>query len=238
MFYLLVSLISCQAAPNGYIVEPIPRDNMKTFTTNPPCGGIPKGKSHLLSEPGSINPIAWKITSPSSGKCMVKISYNSDFSSFQILSPNDNSTDENGWFSCGSEAGHFTKNYIFPSEYTCEKCTLQWIWQTNNTFYYQCIDIEIQEGTGSSCEGKCKNGGYCVGGICKCPQEWVGTHCEHSSTAEPVHVLRLFIIFILLLAIVCLLGGLIYLRNRREKNTETERLFYKRYLPCLAPSED
>ncbi|OMJ83507.1 hypothetical protein SteCoe_15538 [Stentor coeruleus] len=232
--YLLIGLLSCEAFPEAYVVQPLPRSSI--LTKSPPCGGIPKGKSHLLSEPGSLNPISWEVITPSTGKCSVKLSYGTDISTYHTLVPTDNSTDINGWFDCGDEKGLHSKIFMFPSGVSCDICTLQWIWNTELITYYQCIDIEIIEGVDSACYGKCKNGGYCSEGLCVCPNSWVGVYCEHEAKIESVSIVNLFIALMILLFIAMLLLFILFIRTK-QKLTETEKLFLRRFCPCLLPQD-
>ena len=238
MLLLLVSLVSCHGAPDAYLVQPLPREGMSYLTVSPPCGGIPKGRAHLLSEPGSLNPVAWKIVTPSAGTCSLQLSYGTDFASYHTLIPTDNSTDSTGWFPCGAEEGLQSKIFAFPPGVTCDMCTLQWIWKNKVATYYQCIDIEITGGNDSACYGKCKNEGYCSDGLCVCKEGWAGNFCEKDATAEPVHILRLFIALMVLL---CVVGGLAYLiwaRAHGQNMTETEKLLIFRRLKCCMPEEE
>lgn len=219
-----------KADPEAFVVQPLPRSN--SLTKSPPCGGAPKGKSHLLSEPGSFNPISWQILTPSLGKCSVRLSYGTDVSNYHTLIPIDNSTDINGWFPCGDESGLHSKIFYFPKGSSCDICTLQWIWDTLSITYYQCIDIEIIEGIDSACYGKCKNGGYCNEGLCVCTQDWAGIYCESDARVHPVNIVGLFLTLICLLIIVGILLFLIKDRLKR-KPFETEKILYLRYCGCL-----
>ena len=86
-----------------------------------------KGLSHLLAEPGSLNPISWKIDVPdATATCTIRMSNENDFGNFTTLLPTDGTADSKGVFPCGREKIYSeTKNVIFP-EYTCDECTLQW----------------------------------------------------------------------------------------------------------------
>ena len=58
MIFLFSFCVLSSAAPEAYLVQPLPRENMNYLTISPPCGGVPKGKAHLLTEPGSLNPVS------------------------------------------------------------------------------------------------------------------------------------------------------------------------------------
>lgn len=88
VFYFFLVIFLSKADPEAFVVQPLPRSN--SLTKSPPCGGAPKGKSHLLSEPGSFNPISWQILTPSLGKCSVRLSYGTDVSNYHTLIPTDN----------------------------------------------------------------------------------------------------------------------------------------------------
>jgi hypothetical protein len=218
-------------------VQPLPRDSMKYLTITPPCGGTAKGRAHVLSEPGSLNPVSWQIVTPAAGLCSVRLLLGTDFAPEHTLVPSDNSTDDMGWFPCGDAAGLFTKDFQFPEGLTCDSCTLQWVWQNKVATYYQCVDLEITVGVDSACYGKCKNGGFCSEGLCLCPGDWRGTFCELDNSTSDVHILGLFVTFMLLSLIVGLLVFLIYSRVR-GKPSQTEKLFASRYLGSCLGAQD
>ena len=238
MIYLLLPLMFCEAAPEASLIEPLPRENMNYLTISPPCGGVGKGRSHFLSEPNSLNPVTWKIVTPSSGKCSLRLSYGTDFSTYHTLTPTDNSTDSMGWFVCGEKEGIESKIFKFPEGITCDSCTLQWIWENKVATYYQCSDIEITGGKDNACYGKCKNAGFCSDGLCVCEEGWAGTFCEVDVAAEPVNILRLFIVLMVLVVVVALLSYLVWIRAHMRDKSVTERLFLFRKLRFCLPEEE
>jgi hypothetical protein len=51
--------------PSALLISPVPRKHTPTSISNvAPCSGTEKGFSHLLAEPGSLNPISWKVDVP------------------------------------------------------------------------------------------------------------------------------------------------------------------------------
>lgn len=216
MFFLVFYAVFAQEAQ---VIQPLPRDHMNFITTSPPCGGVPKGKSHLLSQPGSLNKVSWKIIKPASGNCTVKLIYGNEYSDQHTLIPLGEDDNSNGVFKCGETSGTYAKKFKFPVGVSCDSCTLQWIWVNSLGIYYQCIDIEITDSQDSSCYGRCKNGGYCSEGMCMCEEGFYGTFCDLDGRNRPVQVLFLFIAIIFLTYIAAFL--IIQLRSRR---TYTEKL--------------
>ena len=43
MIFLFSFFVLSSAAPEAYLVQPLPRENMNYLTISPPCGGVPKG---------------------------------------------------------------------------------------------------------------------------------------------------------------------------------------------------
>ena len=174
-----------ESLPDALLISPVPRKHTPhNLAGERPCSGMEKGLSHLLAEPGSLNPISWKIDMPDeTGTCTIRMSNEGDFGDFITLMPTDGSADENGIFPCGREMIYSeTKDVIFP-EYNCYECTLQWIWFTSTGTYYQCADVQITDTYVASCFGKCRNGGVCSEGICKCPEGFRGDYCQKSGEA-------------------------------------------------------
>jgi hypothetical protein len=198
MSLVLIVLYSA-LAQDAVVVQPLPRDHMTQITTSPPCGGVPKGKSHLLSQPGSLNKVSWKVLKPAPGNCTVKLIYGNEYTQQHTLLPHKDDEGSNGSFKCGENSGVFAKVFKFPSGVSCDSCTLQWIWVNSYGTFYHCIDIEITDLPDSSCYGRCKNGGFCSEGMCKCEPGFFGTFCELDGRSEPVHILVLFISIMVLL---------------------------------------
>lgn len=131
------------STPKGLLISPVPRNfTPRNVTDLHPCSGMSKGFSHLLAEPGSLNPISWKIDTPDkSGTCQVRISDSSDFGTFTTLFPTDGSANDEGVFPCGREKIYYeTKDVVFP-DFNCDECTLQWMWNTSAGTFYQCADV-------------------------------------------------------------------------------------------------
>lgn len=228
MIYLLFIALHVQSRPEAYLLQPLPRDKMSSLAVVAPCGGIEKGRSHLLSQPGSFNPISWKIVVPSPGKCTVKVMFGSEFSEQHILIPTDNSTDSLGSFPCGDSEGSYSKIFKFPDGVSCDSCTLQWVWESSLTTYYMCSDIEILEDKDAACYGKCKNGGFCNEGLCICPEDFIGTFCEIDDRFDPVNIILLFIALLILTIIATILLLMLFWRFKRSKPSYLERLCFEK----------
>lgn len=236
--FILAVVAADSLPPEAVLVQPIPRNNTSSTTVDKaPCGGVPKGLSHTLAEPGSINPIAWSVKHPSVvGNCTVRLSH-TDFSQFKVIYPIDTSTTPDGKFSCGREAIYIEKHNVeFPDSFTCDECTLQWMWETEIGTFYQCVDVQISKGAVSACFGKCKNGGACVNDQCQCVTEYTGTYCEtlivpDSGSSSLLSVFLLFVIVLLILLAVAA-GTFAYINKYRM--SRSNYLLVKRHMPwCL-----
>ena len=103
-----------------------------TLLGQQPCGGTARGNVHFMATPGSRNFIAWKIAHPShKGNCTIRLGQGPDEADFRVLFPLDKSANKKGSFPCGrEESGLEGKEVIFPANFTCDTCTLQWEWTT------------------------------------------------------------------------------------------------------------
>ena len=77
---------------------------------------------------------------------------------------------------------------MLPEGLSCEKCTLQFIWETPEGTFYSCADLTLKSESLSRCLGKCKNGGACVNGKCSCLEPFSGEFCAQQSTC-PIFLL-------------------------------------------------
>lgn len=240
---VLLLLFACVAAdvipalPESILVQPIPRNNTNSTVANkPPCGGVAKGLSHTLAEPGSINPIAWSVKTASDlGNCTIRLSH-TDFSHFKTIVPVDVEADSDGKFACGRGATYMEKHDIeFPSDFTCDECTLQWSWETEAGTYFQCVDVQISKGAVSACFGKCRNGGACVNDQCLCVLEYTGQYCESLVEAEvSSDFFSVFVLFLVVLLILILVAGGTFLYVQNVRLSRGNHLFFMRYLPwCM-----
>jgi len=92
-----------------------------------------------------------------------------------------------------------------PSDYVCDQCSLQWIWETEKGTLYSCSDIIINGGKIENCMGMCLNGGACVNGDCKCRVGYSGTFCEIDDNASSN-----WGFYILLFLVLVLIGLAVY----------------------------
>ena len=95
-----------------------------------------------------------------------------------LLQPTEGKINQDGSFECGRDKGFEHKEFILPSDYECDGCTLQWKWSTSYGEIYSCSDIIINGGSLSKCMGKCLNGGSCFNGKCLCVEGFEGDFCE------------------------------------------------------------
>ena len=72
----LVRLIHSSHGQGVYMIEPLPRNTSGVpNATAFPCGGTGKGRTHLLSSPGSYTMMQWRGNKASdNGSCRVRIS--------------------------------------------------------------------------------------------------------------------------------------------------------------------
>ena len=104
--------------------------------------------------------------------------------SFAPLFPRDGSADAFGRFPCGRYSETYeTKEFGFPRNLSCDRCTVQLIWATPDFTHYHCSDVTLMTDKVKLCMGKCKNGGTCSNGRCICQDMYYGTHCEHKRTS-------------------------------------------------------
>jgi len=133
--------------------------------------------------------IQWRtIISHENSSCTIRISNGiDDESQFVTVFPRDQSADSFGKFPCGRFPNSYeNKEFNLPEKLSCEKCTLQLIWEYDNITNYHCADITIMDDQIKFCMGKCKNDGACVNGKCVCLENYYGTYCEYKSNKDLV----------------------------------------------------
>lgn len=239
---LLLTLLVTTRANSSHqaeavLVQPIPRANTDARVIGKsPCGGASKGPAHYLAEPGSLNPVAWSVSRPSSvGNCTISLGKTETWG-FAVLRPVGVEVDSRGKFPCGRTQTYLERVTIeYPNSFTCDGCVLQWAWETEAGVFYQCVDLEIYAGARSSCFGKCHNGGVCVNEQCECVVGYSGLYCEKEEilvTNQSVFWLFLVSLVILLILLLIALVTYIYVNNFRL--SRSKYLFFKRYQPwCL-----
>lgn len=114
-----------------------------TLLSKSPCGGTSRSNVHFVSTPGSRDYIAWKIIHPSpKGNCTIRIGDGPEEDDFIVLHPLDKSANKKGSFPCGREETPLEgKEVKFPSNFTCDSCTLQWEWTTELGQLHFCSDV-------------------------------------------------------------------------------------------------
>lgn len=227
--------------PEALLVQPIPRNKTDTHVVGKsPCGGAVKGPSHYLAEPGSLNPVAWSVRTPSlTGNCTLSLGH-TQTSVYTILYPLDVQTDSSGRFPCGRTKAYMERVEIeYPNSFTCDGCVLQWAWETETGTFYQCVDLEISAGQKSACFGKCKNGGVCVNDQCECIVGFTGLYCESGDTGETHQsLIQVFLLFLLVLLILLLVALATYIYVNNFRLSRPNYLIFKRYSPwCLRNPE-
>ena len=96
---------------------------------------------HYLAKNGTRNYVQWRtLHSTQNGLCTVKLGLGD--SSTTILYPKDGSGNSDGSFPCGNSVGYEGKEFMFPN-YTCDECTLQFLFNTGKGKIHQCADLMI-----------------------------------------------------------------------------------------------
>ena len=214
------------------MLYPVPRLHTKHDLKDvEPCGGMAKGKSHLLSEPGSLNPISWMVKSADGdGICQIRLSDGTDDGDYTVLHPTDGSADEDGNFPCGRDIAYSeTKTVVFP-DFFCDECTLQWIFKTQSGSLYQCADVQITDLQQSNCYGRCKNGGVCSNGICKCLAEYTGTYCQKEVNPEESSIWINFVVLVVVILAMSCIAAIVFFYINVRKLPRPIYLFVKRYM--------
>ncbi len=99
---------------------------------------------------------------------------------FVTLHPRDGSADSEGRFPCGRYPNAYeTKEFILPEDLSCERCTLQLVWEAPTFTQHHCADVTLMSDQVKQCMGKCQNAGACVNGKCVCQDLYYGPYCEH-----------------------------------------------------------
>lgn len=176
-----------------------------------PCGGYPKGNVHFATTPGSRNFIAWNVKHPApNGTCIVRLGMGADEADFKVLLPLDRSG-VNGSFPCGREETNLEgKEFKFPRNFTCDACTLQLEWtigydsKNHPIQQHRCAEVQVIEKEVEECVGKCKNGGVCMNGECKCRKGYSGSYCQtlDSDSSALGTVLFYFALFLVIIALI------------------------------------
>jgi hypothetical protein len=165
---------SDKKAPMAYLVEPYARKGTtKSRFDMAPCSGGVQGQSKYLAQPGDKTNVQWIIQNPVvGGRCQVSLSsgHPDDISSYHHLTVEGlDYNARTGTFECGNPEKAVEEAIVhLPRGETCEKCTLQWVYQAPGYgSLFQCSDISIINGKGElGCPAECKNGGVCQDSLC------------------------------------------------------------------------
>mmetsp|Transcript_27587 Transcript_27587/g.49745 ORF Transcript_27587/g.49745 Transcript_27587/m.49745 type:complete len:261 (-) Transcript_27587:326-1108(-) len=239
-FQISLLLFALAAASRLEVIQPIPRN--QSAAINPehgPCGNMPKGPSHLLAEPGSLNPVIWSVKDYSEdGRCVVNLATEPEVKHKTVLHPNDGSADANGWFDCGRNTTYAERKvFVLPKETVCDACTLQLIFSGSNSTEFTCVDLQINNEFVPGCWEKCENGGVCVNSQCECVIGYYGDYCERTDEESPENLLLWFLTFCLLLFVLGVLATYMYV-NTYKLGSRTTFLFFINYLPCFMRNPD
>jgi hypothetical protein len=115
---------------DGNVVEDPNTDGIEASDLNPhmqPCGGAPRGRSHLMSDVGSKHLVTWKTEHPDpDGNCTIRLGSRGEDKDFVTLYPLDGSGKKTkGMFPCGRSTSNAEGKLIkFPSDIVCDACVL------------------------------------------------------------------------------------------------------------------
>ena len=127
---------------------------------------------------GSRNFFQWRVKRASkAGNCTIRVS--ADGESFQPITPVGKARFK---FACGRASGYESAEFVLPKPIIAEKGgIIQLEFETDWGTTVQCADIIIQKShpfVAQACDPKCKNGGVCSNGVCKCSKMYTGDSCE------------------------------------------------------------
>lgn len=169
--------------PQSKVILPIRRLGTSESTLNAaPCGGVSRREANTLTNNATDIHFVWETVIPSSNSnCTVKISPGIEKEeNFTVLMPKGNIANAKGEFACGANKGFEGQEFILPDNFVCDKCTLQWRWNTPYGVIYSCSDVIINGDKIGHCLAKCQNGGSCFNGQCICADDYHGEFCQHS----------------------------------------------------------
>jgi len=203
-----------------------------------PCGGAKPGRVHFDAEQGSVANVEWKVShSDNLGNCSIRLGEGLTENDFVVLHPTDGSgTKDSGYFPCGRSSNMLEgKEIKFPSNFTCDDCTLQVVWQTKTSGnLFQCADIQLLGGKIEDCSGQCMNGGVCLNGECQCRNGFEGNFCQ-ITTYVPDKTnyslyLKYFLVFIVMIIIIIgfLFGAYVLYKNSQKINDRIKEWFSQR----------
>ena len=197
--------------------DPVPRDQTSSKITDVgPCGGLNKGPSHSLIDPGTLHPVSWKVIYSSvNSNCTVRLLQNDNsYLTLDIRGVKN----EAGWFPCArKETNYENVVALIPESPGCVDCTIQFICKTYQGTFYQCSDISIGELSSQNCIGKCKNGGVCQGNMCKCKENYYGNYCESKIKVSSESHVGTFFIFLILLVLASVLVSVAFFWKNPDK---------------------
>ena len=187
------------------------------------CGNAKQGKSNFEVPPGNQAEIKWKVThADKEGLWRIRISegFSEDDETYQIIKPDQATTDELGWFTCGRYSGKYENRKITFPKLNWDLWVLQLQFKTAKGIIQQCADISIIE-KHVGWTGLCKNGGVCRNGQCICPKGYGGNFCDGIGVLEnknPSLWLILLIILLIIIIMAIFIMWVIRFVNRQEKN--------------------
>lgn len=170
--------------PESKIILPIRRIGTSESALNvAPCGGIIRKEGNTLANKAANIHFVWETVTPAvNSNCTVKISPGIEKEeNFTVLKPKGNIANTKGEFPCGANKGFEGQEFILPEDYVCDKCTLQWKWNTPYGTIYSCSDVIINGDKIGNCLAKCQNGGSCFNGKCICVDDYHGEFCQNTS---------------------------------------------------------
>eukprot|EP00357_Protocruzia_adherens_P008280 CAMPEP_0115029364 /NCGR_PEP_ID=MMETSP0216-20121206/36951_1 /TAXON_ID=223996 /ORGANISM="Protocruzia adherens, Strain Boccale" /LENGTH=259 /DNA_ID=CAMNT_0002405923 /DNA_START=43 /DNA_END=822 /DNA_ORIENTATION=- len=202
------------------LMEPEFRDGTDpVLLDTAPCGGSKKGQIKAMTEDNGTSTVIWRVDYPhDTGLCAVRLSAGIDHADkFQTLKViNKENVDSDGYFECGRDIGYEGAVVELPEGLSCDNCTLQWIWQTEDGTMYQCADFMIGGVDAITCVEDCQNDGVCVNGTCDCEDGYSGSYCQNEDGVSSSSFFSIFLIILLLIGLG-IVGFLLYNNTLKAK---------------------
>eukprot|EP00029_Vermamoeba_vermiformis_P002265 TRINITY_DN12642_c0_g1_i1.p1 TRINITY_DN12642_c0_g1~~TRINITY_DN12642_c0_g1_i1.p1 ORF type:complete len:184 (+),score=13.37 TRINITY_DN12642_c0_g1_i1:19-570(+) len=145
-------------AAHGHLTSPTARTGANATSHDSPCGSMPKLAVTATWAAKSQQSIRWNIAA----------NHNGNIYGYIIT---DNSAETQANFNKNrlfgpitAQSGDQSATFTVP-DVTCDSCTIQWLWQSNEaTPYFGCSDVKITGGSNLVSTPD----GTCLGGLVRC----------------------------------------------------------------------
>mmetsp|Transcript_39586 Transcript_39586/g.46064 ORF Transcript_39586/g.46064 Transcript_39586/m.46064 type:complete len:301 (-) Transcript_39586:131-1033(-) len=230
-----LSLQQKEASMYGGLVTPQARSSSAFDTlSNSTCGGTSSDSVHFASSTGTPNRFQWYIHTPfQDSTCMIRLSQTTSpkDKDFVVLQPVDSGVvNKDGSFPCGRTGPTVeSRLFAFPTNVSCDRCVIEWVWQTTRGQIRQCSDVSISFGNSSSTSKcpACQNGGVCSKNKCICASGYSGDLCQSSSGLASVSSGGFHYLWLIIILIVCIVLGLVAARIFKRKRDNGHNRSYE-----------